>query len=183
MLNQLNQEATAVLIRYGSQFIKAAYFGADNLRSLYTDLLNLHVLCGYINSLWYDGAYKLGLTTREESEVQRVRSMIQYYNGREEYDVSSSPDYGTGGETPVDIALSYRAGTKASVVGSNDILFYVNSELAPFSTSNYIIHCWNVGHDGSVQNNVVITTKTADGFTASDVLDAGTLYYEAILVT
>lgn len=184
MLNQLNQEATAVLTRYGSMFIKGMYYGADNLRQLYTDLLNLHVLCGYMSELFYDGAYKLGLTTRDEAEVQKVRAMIQFYNGREEYDVSSTPDFGGGSVIPTEeIALTYRAGQKASTVGSNTVLFYVNASLAPFDTANYIIHCWNIGTDGSMQNNVAITQKTAAGFTASDIMDAGTLYYEAVLIT
>lgn len=185
MLNDINQEATKVLIRYSSQLIKASFFGADNLRSLYTDNLNLHCLCGYINSLTYDeGGYYMGITNVPDQEVNYVRSMIQFYNNREEYDVSDAPAYETGITTPTeDIVLNYRAGSQVVTAGSNTVVFKVNNVSTPFATDQYIVHAWNIGADGSMQNNVVITNKVAAGFTASDIMDAGTLYYEAVLIT
>jgi len=184
-INELNQEVTLVLNDFSSQGVRAAFLGYDNYRSLYIDLLNLHCLCGYVSSLsHYNYAYYLGLTFIPEDNVHYVRSMVQYYANREVYDVSTAPDYSTGSITPVaDIVLNYRAGSSLVAEGSNTILFKVDNINTPFATAAYIVHAWAIGNDGSMQNNLVLTNKVAAGFTASDVMDAGTLYYEAVLIT
>lgn len=184
MLNALNQEVTTVLNSFSSQGIKAAFLGHDNYRALYTDLLNLHCLCGYVSALTYNNGYYLGATAVSDASVNYVRAMVQYYANREMYDVSGAPVYGTGPTTPAaDIVLNYRAGSVVVTEGSNVVLFKVDNVNTPFATADYIVHAWSIGNDGSMQNNLVLTNKVAAGFTASDVMDAGTLYYEAVLIT
>ena len=89
MLNELNQEASDVLIRKSALFVRAMEQGADDLNRLRTDLMNLHCLCGFISELYLlDGKYYIGNRETTTNEISKVRSMIQYYNTNDNIDIT-----------------------------------------------------------------------------------------------
>lgn len=183
MLNTVKQEAANVLLSFSGQFVKGLVMGGDRQKELYTDLLQLHSLVGYMTELFEEnGTYYLGSREVTNLEIQVVRSKIQYYAGREEVDYDNFGDEADPIPTP-GIPTEYRAGFIISVPGINTVVFKEQGVASPLPSTDYVLICWNVANDGAMQTNLGVSVKTAGGFTVPDVLNAGKLYYEAIMST
>jgi len=82
---------------------------------------------------------------------------------------SSTPS----GQTTSDLI---RSGQQDSVIGANAIVFS-----SPLGTDNYTVNVWIIGTSES-QYDLGDITKAETGFTVSDALIEGTLYYQVIVI-
>jgi len=94
---------------------------------------------------------------------------------------------GTGGDVPnvivYESTTALRAGSQAVAIGSNFITFYLNGVATPLDTTDYVVTAFVTTSSGRQQNNLVISSKLANGFQVDDILEAGVIYYHAIPTT
>jgi len=69
-----------------------------------------------------------------------------------------------------------RSGQQPSIIGANTIVFS-----SPLGTDNYTVNVWIIGTSES-QYDLGDITKAETGFTVSDALIEGTLYYQVIVI-
>lgn len=191
-LDDIKTDSANVLIQYTNGYVYSRLKGTGEEQDLFNDLMRLHYLYAIV-----DGAYESGVDTyigdTITEDIEEVYTKIHHYNGLfidtdlSEFD-EIVPDDGDGGSCSGSSGDTqsddhYRAGNLAVVAGANAVTFIKDGVPSPLASSDYTINAYVMNTSGQRQDNLVITTQTAGGFVASDVLKAGTLYYQATLNT
>lgn len=103
-----------------------------------------------------------------------------------------TPDDGTGDSntgyggdtntttTVVNNNFNLRAGSQAVGIGTNLIVFYLDGIVSPLPDEDYILDAYVITASGRQQRNLVIAQQLKNGFQVSDILESGTIYYQAI---
>lgn len=79
--------------------------------------------------------------------------------------------------------LNLRVGHQVVSIGSNLIVFFLNGIATPLPNASYVIETYVITSSGRMQRNLVISQQLAGGFIVDDILESGTLYYQAIPIT
>lgn len=200
-LQDIKSDCARVVIQWSNGVWDARFAGHDYYQSVWNEMLRLHYLWAIVKNARLSGAsVYLGDTEIADNILEQVKDKIWHYNGRfasidmtDWIDVSNIGDDGTitqddgDGDTVTDTTPTsddhYRSDGVPVVVGANAVSFIKNGVVSPLASSDYTVQAWVIAESGQRQNNLVITTQTAGGFVASDVLKAGTLYYIATLNT
>jgi hypothetical protein len=150
-------------------------------------------LAGIIDYVYLVGTTPyLGGTAITDTDVLEASQKLWHYSGRfRDIDLESysqvTADDGDGGATdpsdPSQGSDHYRSGSVPVVAGANPVTFIKNGVASPLPSADYTVEAWVIASSGQRQSELVITTKTAGGFVANDVIKAGTLNYIATLNT
>lgn len=188
-LDIFKESAAQILIQFSNGYLNSIFNGTGE--NLLNDSIRLHYLCGIMDEAYLDnGIVYVGDT--ELSSVGGVYHKIWHYNGMyADVDLTDFdpivPDDGdggsveTGGTTVVDNNM--RIGQLTVGTGANVVTFYLGGVPTPFPNTNYQVDAWLITNSGYMQRQVVISNKLSNGFTVEDILEAGTLHYQATLDT
>lgn len=190
-LRDIKEEAARVLIQYSNGYLDARFRGAANEKQIFNHMKRLHYLWSIIRNTYLSGTdVYVGDAIIADNVVETVYEKIQHYNGiYANVDLSDytdvTPDDGDGGSETGDGTTTdhWRAGNLAVVAGANAVTLLKDGVPSPLPSSDYTINAYVITLGGQRQDNLQITTQTAGGFVASDVLKAGTLFYTALLNT
>lgn len=192
-LDSIKEHAARIAREYTNGWLNARLIGAGNIDKLNDDSLRVTYLAGVIDYIYLIGTTPyLGGTAITDADVLQASQKLWHYSGRYKDTALSgftqvTPDEGDSGSTtpstPSQDADHYRAGSLAVVAGANAVTFIKDGVASPLPSASYTLEAWVITSSGQRQSELVITTKTAGGFVASDVLKAGTLYYQALLNT
>lgn len=191
-LDNIKEVAAEVAVKYTNGRQNAVFNGTMDVRKLTDESMRVIYLWGVINYTYLVGEIPyLGDTAVTDAYILKTSQKLWHYNG-----VFSSidltdyttivPDDGEGGACVGGVSETtdhYRSGSLSVSVGANAVTFIKNGVASPLASSDYTVEVWVLTESGYKQNNVVVTTQTAGGFVASDVLEVGTLYYIATLNT
>jgi hypothetical protein len=186
-LDNIKETAAGVVNQYSSGYADAMLRGTEQIGDLFEHCLRLHYLWGVLNEVRLSGtSLYVGNAVISGDDVEDVYSKIWHYNGifasvdLSDYSdiVADDGDGGTSnGDTGTGISSDhYRSNDITSVVGTNVVTFS-----SPLPSSDYTVTVYNTGANGYLQKNLVVSTKTANGFVCGDVLEAGTLTYFAVI--
>jgi len=195
-LRDIKEEAARVLIQYSNGYLDARFRGSANEKQVFNNMKRMHYLWSIIRSAFLsDTDVYVGDTIMADNDFETVYEKLQHYNGiYSNVDLSVysdiTPDDGDGGSDDGDSGGGsttstdhWRAGNLPVVAGANAVTFLVGGVPSPLASADYTINAYVITSGGQRQDNLQITTQTAGGFVASDVLKAGTLFYTAILNT
>lgn len=192
-LANIKEDCARILVQWGNGYWNARLAGAPNVEKIGDDMLRIHYLYNVIKNSFLSGSSVcVGDAVLADNTVETILGKIWHYNGKyADVDLSDytaiTPDDGDGGACdPTDPTVDtdhYRAGNLAVTAGANPVTFIKDGVASPLASTDYTVEAYVIAASGQRQNNVVITTQTAGGFVASDVLKAGTLYYTALLNT
>lgn len=191
-LQDIKEEAARVLIQYSNGYLDARFRGAANEKQIFNNMKRLHYLWSIIRSAFLSGSdVYVGDTIIADNTFETVYEKIQHYNGiYANVDLADyaevTPDDGDSGSESGGSGTTtdhWRAGNLAVTAGANAVTLLKDGEPSPLPSADYTISAYVITAGGQRQDNLQITTQTAGGFVASDVLKAGTLFYTAILNT
>lgn len=151
------REASKILIHFGNKTLYSGALGKADYQSLSKDRQRLNFLFG---------AMKSGEDAMEAIRHYQVRDTDLSSIG------SLSPEPATPATT---ITSLIRTGSKAVTTGANSVTFS-----SPLPSANYTVTAWVIG-TGESQYDLGTVTKSAGGFTVSDIIINGTLHYQAII--
>jgi hypothetical protein len=179
-VDTLRAEASEILFEFGNGMVYAGALGQPSYLSLIKENERLNYLWGIINNLQpvYGDTYAVGRTLLTSADVLSAIETIRHYKGRFNIDLSTIGDESEP-VTPTPSVLSdiIRAGSQTATIGANIIVFS-----SPLSTTDYTVNVWVLG-DGESQFDVGVITPSVNGFTVSDIIIEGTLYYQVIVNT
>ena len=162
----MKEEAREILIEHGNGVWYASAVGDKRLSALLKDHMRVHYLFGVINN-----------SETVTAEVMSAMEKLRHYNGR--FHAVDLDAIGTDPTTPPtpsgDLASMVRVGHKAVTKGTTSVTF---SSALP--STDYTINVWVKG-TGESQWDVGVVTQSTVGFTVSDIVIDGTLYYQAIM--
>lgn len=99
-------------------------------------------------------------------------------------DGTGNSDTGVGGDSGGTIVyestINLRAGSQGVTVGTNVVTFFLNGVATPLEDNDYILDAYVVTVSGRQQRNLVVSQQLAGGFVVTDILEAGTIWYQAI---
>lgn len=191
-LDSIKEDAARILREYTNGALNARLAGAKNAVELESDCMNVVYLHGVLDYVYLIGETPyLGTTAITDADVLAASQKLWHYSGRfANVDLSGytqiTSDDGDGGTTDPSSPTTedhYRSGSVAVTSGSNIVTFVKNGVVSPLPSADYTVVMWVTLSDGSIQRNLVPTTKTAGGFVVSDVLGSGVLEYQATLDT
>lgn len=194
-LDNIKEDAYRVLIEYTNKRVESSLTGDKLYNSLFNDSKRLHYLVSIIDYLYLiNETPYLGGGAVSESYVKSVVDKVQHYSGiysgvdlEESVYETVTEDDGDGSSCSGSVVITtddhYRSGSVAVTAGTNIVTFVKDGVVSPLPSSDYTAVVWVTLTDGSIQRNLVPTTKTAGGFVVSDVLASGTLEYQATLNT
>ena len=170
-VDTLRAEACDILFEFGNGVVYAGALGQPDYLKLIKENERLNFLWGAINNL--QSGYYVGNTV--VSALSLIET-IRHYKGRFNVDLNTIGDESEP-VTPTPSVLTdiIRAGSQTATVGANIITFS-----SPLSTDVYTVNVWVIG-DGTSQFDVGVITPSVNGFTVSDILIEGTLYYQVIV--
>ena len=122
----------------------------------------------------YNLGYFLGDTEVTSDFVLSAIENIRHYNGLT-YDLSAIGSSASPSTPASDTSSLIRAGSQAVTPGAASITFS-----SALTTTNYTVNVWVIG-TGESQFDLGTITKAMNGFTCSDILISGTLYYQVIV--
>jgi len=192
-LQDIKQDCARIVIQYSNGYCNARMSGTRDENDIHNDLLRVHYLYSIIKNCFLSGTdVYVGDTIIADNIVETILGKIWHYNGvyadvaMSDY-AAITPDDGDGGATdpctPTQDSDHYRSGNLAATIGANVVTFIKDGVASPLASSDYTVDAWVIANSGQKQTNLVLTTRTAGGFVASNVLKAGTLYYVATLNT
>lgn len=191
-LQDIKEESARVVVQYSNGYMDAIYRGAANDGDILNQKKRLHYLYSIIRECFLTGTdVYIGDTVLADNIVETIYTKIQHYSGiysdvdLSEYTDVTEDDGNEGSKpcTPVVTDDHYRSATVNVTSGTNIITFIKNGVPTPFESNDYTVVMWVTLTDGSIQRNLVPTSRTASGFVVSDVLGAGVLEYQATLNT
>lgn len=194
-LDNIKEDAARILREYTNKRVQSSFTGGITYTKVFNESKRCHYLARVIDYLYLVGEIPyLGGTATTDAYVKSVMDSIWHYSGTYDgVELDSSnfstivPDDGDGGACEGDSGSQtedhYRSGNLAVTTGANPVTFIKDGVASPLESADYTVEAWVISESGQRQNNIVVTGQVAGGFTASDVLKAGTLYYIATLNT
>jgi hypothetical protein len=193
VLDNMKEKAAEIAIQYTNGYLNSRLEGAVNVEELANHSARVIYLWGIMNYVYLVSEVPyIGGTAVTDEYILETSQKLWHYNGYFA-DVSLSdyativPDDGNegdcsgGGDSQTED--HYRSGNMIVGIGANPVTFIKNGVAAPFEDNDYTVQAWAISNSGYRQNNVVVTAQVAAGFTANDILEAGTLYYIATVNT
>jgi len=161
--------------------------GTSEISDIFEHCLRVHYLWGILKESYLSsGTLYVGGTELTGEELEQVTHKIWHYNGIfSEVDLSVydevDEDDGDGGTdcdggTTTEFDDHYRAGSLSVNAGSGTVTF-----TSPLDSNDYQLTVYVTTSSGYEQRNIAVSAKYASGFTYTDVLQAGTLSYFAVL--
>jgi hypothetical protein len=192
-LDSIKQDCARLLIQFSNGYWDSRLRGTSKENQNYLDNLRVNYLFGIIKESYLVAeVVYVGDTVIPDNEIETVFDKLWHYSGiYSDVDLSDytdiTPDNGEGGAvedggSTIDTD-TYRSGNMAVVVGSNPVTFIKDGVASPLSSNDYTVVAYVKTPGGYQQNNLQISTLTAGGFVVEDILEAGTLYYQATLNT
>lgn len=187
-LDILKEKSAEIVIQYTNGLLDARLRGTIEYQDAYLHTMRLMYLWGVMkNSFLVGGVLYVGDTILSGTDLEGVYHKIWHYNGiYDGVDLSDytaiTPDDGDGGTDEGDgggggsSTDHYRSNDVVSIVGTNVVTFS-----SPLPSVDYTVTVYNTGASGYLQKNLVVSTKTANGFVCGDVLEAGILTYFAVI--
>lgn len=185
-LDYIKENSAEIFVSYSNGYLDSRLNGTGEEPDVFDHLVRLAYLYGIVDEMYLSGtSVYVGEEVITDTDVETIYGKIWHYNGIFSADLSDyssiTADAGdsgtTGGSTGSAVSSdNYRADSVAVSSGSNTVTFS-----SPLSTTDYILDVRVVTAGGYEQRNLVISTKTKNGFVVSDVLQAGTLYYSALV--
>ena len=177
-LESVKEEAREIFVEFTNGLCEALAMGRKNIVSIINDAMRLQ---------WLWGLTKSGTIVIQENIVDSIDNdsptiaieKLRHYRGiYKDVDLSqigivlnpSNPDPSGS------ISDLLRSGHQAATIGANTIVFS-----SPLGTTNYTVNVWVIGNNES-QYDLGDITKAETGFTVSDAIIEGTLYYQVIVV-
>ena len=192
-LDNIKEDAARIVREYTNKECYAALKGERDYKFYLNESKRCVYFAGIIDHLYLvDETPYLGGTEVTEEYVTSVVAKIWHYSGvyaDTELDsfLTITPDDGDGGACEGSGGTTdddhYRSGSVIVTAGPNPVTFIKNGVASPLPSALYTVRAWAITESGQLQSQVVVTNQVAAGFTASDVLKAGTLYYQATLDT
>ena len=186
-LTEIKQRSAEIAISYTNGHLWARLTGTGTENELFDHCLRVHYLWGIIKEVREDtGVYYIGSEVISSAVISSVFHKLWHYNGQYNIDLDDAgvitvdngdditPPLKEGDVTPE--SDHYRAGTLRVGVGMNVVSFS-----SPLSTVNYRIQVYVSADSGYEQRNLVVSTKTTNGFVVNDVLEAGVLTYFCVI--
>lgn len=193
VLDSMKEQAAKIAITYTDGRMDAIYRGTSKIEKISNDSMRVIYLWGIMNYAYIDGTtVYLGDTAVTDAYIQEAMDKLWHYNGRfSQVDLSDYAaivaDDGEGGaydpSTTTQDNDHYRSGNIPVTVGANPVTFIKNGVASALPSNDYTVEAYAISQSGYRQNNVVVSGIVAGGFVASDILEAGTLYYIATLNT
>lgn len=193
VLDNIKEVAASIGIQYTNGELNARLSGGGNVQNLSDNSMRAIYLWGIINYTYLVGEVPwIGGAAVTDAYILETYQKLFHYNGRfASVDLSDyteiTPDDGDGGSSGSESSSQsedhYRSGSMVVVIGANPVTFLKNGVPTPFASNDYTVQAWAIAESGFRQNNVVVVSQVASGFTANDILEGGTLYYIATLNT
>lgn len=197
-LDFIKEIGAQIAIQYTNGHVDARLRGTGQEGEIFDHCLRVHWLWGAIKEAHLSGAVLyVGSEIMDDADLTSIYHKLWHYNGiYADVDLSDYPDItpddgdggdngeqgdegggtgGDGGSTVVDTD-HYRADTVIVVPGTNTVTFS-----SPLPSTDYRIIVYVDSYTGYQQRNLVVGTKTAQGFTVTDVLEAGVLTYFCVI--
>jgi hypothetical protein len=192
-LDNIKETAAEIAISYTNGRMEAMLKGKSNIQELENHSMRVIYLWGVINYTYLVSTTPyIGGTAVTDAYIEEVWGKLNHYKGFFiDVDLTDYPtivaDDGDGGDSVEDSASTnedhYRSGNMIVTVGANPVTFIKNGVASPFESNDYTVQAWVISESGFRQNNVEVVSQVAAGFTANDVLEAGTLFFIATLNT
>lgn len=191
-LDSMKESAARIMREYTNGWLNARLAGAKNTIALGNDCMRVVYLAGVIDYTYLVGEVPyLGGTATTDEEILAASQKLWHYSGRfRDIDLEGYsqivPDDGDSGACDGSTGTTedhYRSANLPVVAGANAVTFIKDGIASPLPSAAYTVEAWVIASSGQRQSELVITTQTAGGFVASDVIRAGTLYYIATLNT
>jgi hypothetical protein len=193
VLDNIKEVSASIGILYTNRSLNAKLTGSGKVQELSDNSMRAIYLWGVINYTYLvDEVPYIGGTAVTDAMILEASQKLYHYNSQSDIvDLSDYseivPDDGDGGvvvETPTpETSDHYRSGSMSVVIGANPVTFLVGGVPTPFTSNDYTVQAWVISNSGFRQNNLVIVSQVASGFTANDILEGGTLHYIATLNT
>lgn len=188
-LNYIKETSAAIVRQYTNGYVDSMLRGTWRTGDIFEHCLRLHYLWGILKEVQLvAGVLYVGSVVVSGASLQKIHTKIWHYNGIfADVDLSDYSDVvvddgdggttedGDGGGTGT-ASDHYRSNDIVSVVGVNVVTFS-----SPLPSADYTVTVYNTGSSGYLQKNLVVSTKTANGFVCGDVLEAGVLTYFAVI--
>ena len=192
VLDNYTEKAAEIAVQYTNGKESGYLTGARDIADIENQSMRVVYLWGVINHAYLTGTTPyIGGTAITDAYLNETMHKLWHYNGvYEDVDLSSyseiTPDDGDGGAETPDAgtpADNMRVGTESVTTGPASVTFEVNGYASPLDSANYVVSAWVISNTGYRQDIVDISGQTAAGFTANNIIAAGTLYYIATLIS
>lgn len=192
-LDSIKEKAAEIAIQYTNGKLNARLNGEKDAQLIANHSMRVIYLWGVIEYAYLVGTtLYIGGTAVSDTYLRDTFNKLWHFNGI--YSAVDLSDYttivaddGDGGAVdpanPTVTTDHYRSGNMIVTVGANPVTFIKDGVASPLASNDYTVDAWAISNSGFKQNNVVVGSLVAAGFTAEDILEAGTLYYIATLNT
>lgn len=185
-LDWLKEISAQIAIQYTNGHVYSRLRGTGEEGDIFDHCLRVHWLLGAIKEAHLvSGVLKIGSETLDDADLTTIYHKLWHYNGiYADIDLTEFsdivPDDGDEpGDDPTIIVVTedhYRADTVLVSSGVNTVTFS-----SPLPSTDYRIVVYVDCISGYQQRNLVVGTKTANGFTVTDVLEPGVLTYFCVI--
>jgi hypothetical protein len=191
-LNVIKADCARTTIEWGNGVLDAIFSFNGGFQKWFQECHRIHYLMGIVDNCdIVGGSLMCGNAVYSEANLIEILGKIEHYHGMfEDVDLSKyyAPDDTDPNPTPVppfvvptpvvvpSSADHYRAQTVDCVVGVNNVTF-----TTPLATADYELDATVIATNGMLQHNLIVTSRTANGFTVGDVIRAGRLSYFAVI--
>ena len=191
VLDNYKEKAAEIAVQYTNGKESAFLTGSRDLVDIENNSMRVVYLWGVINNTYLVSTTPyLGGSATTDAYINETMHKLWHYNGfHQDIDLSGYstivPDAGDGGSGGGGSVATdnIRAGTETAGTGSVSVVFEVDGSASPLASASYIVSAWVISNTGYRQDIVSVSGQTAAGFTANGVVEAGTLYYVATLIT
>ena len=193
-LDVIKAHCARTTIEWGNGVLDSIFSFNGGFQKWFQECHRIHYLMGIVENCWWDddnSVVMCGDATYDEANLLAVLGKIEHYHGMfEDIDLSRyvKPIVVDPDPDPIDPFIvtppivivvgadHYRAQTVDCVVGVNNVTF-----TTPLASADYELDATVIATNGMLQHNLIVTSRTATGFTVGDVLRAGRLSYFAVI--
>lgn len=185
-LDNMKSRSAEILVQFTNGYIDSRLRGTKDIGKNFKDCMRLHYLYGAMdNAILVGSDIYVGSQLIAPADVAETYHKIYHYNGvyqsvdLSDYSdiVADSGDGDSGsGTTPTPSEDFYRAGSVYVGAGSATVTFS-----SPLPSTDYQVDAYVRTASGYEQDNLGTITKSLNGFSVSEVLEAGTLIYFVVI--
>ena len=189
-LDNIKSRSAEALIQFSNGHVDSRLQGTKELQQNFKDCLKLHYLYGIIKEARLVGSdVYVGSQLLADADFAEAYFKLWHYNGiYASVDLSVytdiTPDSGGGDSESGGTVLTndtYRSGANAVSIGAATVTFMVDGVASPLPSTDYELTVYVRTASGYEQRNLGTTTKFTSGFTVTNILEAGTLIYFAVM--